>query len=141
MKKKNLPVIPTDRIDDLHNLEIAEKADLVLFMAGNQFMVMDDLLGAFQQSYPEIEKVFYETLPPGLELRQILTGGALFGEQAIHVYPDIYTSVNEQGMRTLIETGHIYKKNYQLYLHNRLALMADTRWSAAFMKKCPLSIE
>ncbi len=123
MEIKSLPVIPSDRIDDLHNLENAETADLVLFMAGNQFMVMDELLRAFRQAHPEVESIFYETLPPGLELKQILAGGALFGENAIHVYPDIYTSVNEQGMRTLIETGHIYKENYQLYLHNRLALM------------------
>ena len=123
MEKSSLPIIPADRIDDLHNLEYAESADLVLFMAGNQFMVMDELLRAFQRQHPEVERIYYETLPPGLELKQILSGGAHFGEQILHVYPDIYTSVNEQGMRTLIETGHIYKNNFQLYLHNRLTLM------------------
>ncbi|KPJ79017.1 MAG: molybdenum ABC transporter substrate-binding protein [Deltaproteobacteria bacterium SG8_13] len=123
MEKKNLPMIPAERIEDLHNLEVAETADLVLFMAGNQFMVMDELLRAFKQDHPEVEKIFYETLPPGLELKQILAGGAIFGETILDVYPDIYTAVNEQGMHTLIDTGHIYKNNYQLYLHNRLALM------------------
>lgn len=123
MKKTNLPAIPPERFDDLHNLEAAEDADLVLFMAGNQFMVMDELLRAFQQAHPEVENIFYETLPPGLELKQILAGGARFGDQVLHTYPDIYTSVNEQGMLTLIENGHIYKNNYQLYLHNRLTLM------------------
>lgn len=123
MKTKNLPVIPVDRIDDLHNLEAAEKADLVLFMAGNQFMVMDELLRAFREAYPDVGTIFYETLPPGLELKQILAGGALLGESTLDVVPDIYTSVNEQGMHTLIDSGHIYKENYQLYLHNRLTLM------------------
>jgi ABC-type molybdate transport system substrate-binding protein len=123
MDKKSFPVIPSEHSDDLHNLEVAETADLVLFMAGNQFMVMDALLSAFQTAHPEVEKVFYETLPPGLELKQILAGGAQLGENVLGVYPDIYTSVNEQGMITLIETGHIYKNNYQLYLHNRLTLM------------------
>jgi ABC-type molybdate transport system substrate-binding protein len=123
MEKKDLPLIPPERIDDLHNLEVAETADLVVFMAGNQFMVMDDLLRAFRQAHPEVQRIFYETLPPGLELKQILAGGALFGERVLDVYPDIYTAVNEQGMLTLIETGHIYKNNYQLYLHNRLTLM------------------
>ena len=41
MNKKDLPVIPSDRSDDLHNLEVADSSDLVLFMAGNQFMLMD----------------------------------------------------------------------------------------------------
>ena len=123
MEKKNLPVIPVNRIDDLHNLEIAEEADLVLFMAGNQFMVMEALIRAFRKDHPEVEKIFYETLPPGLELKQILAGAAIFGERILDVYPDIYTSVNEQGMLTLIETGHLYKDNYQPYLHNRLVLM------------------
>lgn len=123
MESKNLPEIPVERIDDLHNLEAAETADLVLFMAGNQFMVMDELLRAFRQAHPEVQTIFCETLPPGLELKQILAGGAIVGESTINVYPDIYTSVNEQGMLTLIETGNIYKDNYQLYLHNRLTLM------------------
>ena len=34
------PIIPSDRADDLHHLAYAESADLVLFMAGNQFMDM-----------------------------------------------------------------------------------------------------
>ncbi len=123
MDPKSFPVIPPERSDDLHNLEVAETADLVVFMAGNQFMVMDELLNAFQRAHPEAKKIFYETRPPGLELKQILAGGALFKEKVLGVYPDIYTSVNKQGMITLIETGHIYKNNYQLYLHNRLALM------------------
>ena len=34
------PEIPTDRADDLHHLAYTDSADLVLFMAGNQFMDM-----------------------------------------------------------------------------------------------------
>ena len=44
MDKKDLPVIPPDRADDLHNLEIADSADLILFMAGNQFMVLKEIV-------------------------------------------------------------------------------------------------
>jgi hypothetical protein len=32
----NLPEIPRDRTDDIHNLQWADECDLVLFMAGNQ---------------------------------------------------------------------------------------------------------
>ena len=125
MGKNNLPVIPTDRADDLHNLDIVHSADLVLFMAGNQFMVLKEIVSAFKKEYPDIQKIFYETLPPGLELKQILSGGALFRGEKIDVHADIYSSVNEKAMETLIEAGHILKEDYHLYLHNRLTLMVQ----------------
>lgn len=58
MTEISLPIIPPDRSDDLHGLEFAETADLVLFMAGNQFMVMNEIVSAFQAQYPEIKKIF-----------------------------------------------------------------------------------
>jgi ABC-type molybdate transport system substrate-binding protein len=125
MENKDLPVIPADRADDLHNLEIADSADLVLFMAGNQFMVMKEIVSAFRKEYPDIQKIFYETLPPGLELKQILSGGALFRGEKIDVRADIYSSVNENAMETLKKAGHILKEDYHLYLHNRLTLMVQ----------------
>ena len=57
MTARDLPVIPSDRRDDLHHLEIAPKADLVLFMAGNQFMVMPEIVTAFQAQNPEIKNI------------------------------------------------------------------------------------
>jgi ABC-type molybdate transport system substrate-binding protein len=117
------PVIPVDRGDDLHNLEYAASADLVLFVAGNQFMVMDELLNRFQNQHPDIEKIFYETLPPGLELKQILAGGAYFGDRLIDVRPDVYASVSEAAMNQLERTGLIGDQDYFLYLHNRIVLM------------------
>ena len=123
MNKKDFPVIPSDRSDDLHNLKIADSSDLVLFMAGNQFMAMGEIVSAFQKEYPHIKRIFYETLPPGLELKQILSGGAVFGDKVLDIYPDIYTSVNEKAMKTLEQSGHINKEDYYLYLHNRLTLM------------------
>jgi molybdate transport system substrate-binding protein len=118
-----MPLIPADRADDLHNLDIAGSADLVLFVAGNQFMVMDDLIHAFQEEHPKVAKIFYETLPPGLELKQILAGGALFRDRVIDVIPDVYASVTEKAMKRLEEGGFIGKGDYFLYLHNRLVFM------------------
>lgn len=115
-------IIPSNRGDDLHNLEYANDADLVLFMAGNQFMVMEELLDEFKKVHP-IEKIFYETLPPGLELRQILDGGASFGDMKIDVVPDVYASVTETAMKKLERAGMIEKGDYFLYLHNRIVLM------------------
>ncbi len=120
---REYPVIPADRGDDLHNLECVESADLVLFVAGNQFMVMDDLLAAFQNQYPDVEKIFYETLPPGLELKQILAGGASFQDTLIDVKPDVYASVSEAAMKQLEAADLIRIQDYFLYLHNRIVLM------------------
>ncbi len=116
-------VIPADRGDDLHNLEFAGSADLVLFVAGNQFMVMAELLGVFQSQYPKIKRIFYETLPPGLELKQILAGGAFFRDKLIDVRPDVYASVSETAMKQLVKKDLVSAKDYFLYLHNSIALM------------------
>lgn len=121
MNVKEYLEIPSDREDDIHNLEYLEKAQLILFMAGNQFMVMEDLLTAFQKRHPEVKYIFYETLPPGLELKQILSQGAFFKGKLITGRPDIYTSVTEDTMKELLRKGFVEK--YHEYLHNRIVLM------------------
>ena len=73
-EKIGFPVIPSDREDDLHNLDFADSADLVLFVAGNQFMVMDELIRVFQEEHADVKTIFYETLPPGLELKRSFSG-------------------------------------------------------------------
>ena len=120
------PVIPSERSDDLHNLELAEQADLVLFMAGNQFMAMEEIITAFQQEYPGVSNIFYETLPPGLELRQIMAGGAIFRDRLISVPADVYSSVNRRAMETLAENHLIAPEGYFPYLNNRLTLMVPS---------------
>jgi len=121
-----LPTIPPERGDDLHNLEYLSSVDLILFMAGNQFMAMGDVLHNFQKQNPSIEKIFYETLPPGLELKQILSGGARFRDQVIDVRPDVYASVSMAAMERLASAGFIGKDAPCLYLHNRLVLMVPS---------------
>ena len=123
MAHEDLPVIPSDRSDDLHGLETADSADLTVFLAGNQFMAAAGLMAAFQKSHPEVTRIFYETLPPGLELKQILAGGARFGETILTGRADVYTSVNEGSMKTLEAAGRIPAGGYRRYLGNRLTLM------------------
>ncbi len=130
----NLPVIPSNRGDDLHNIEIADKADLVLFVAGNQFMVMDELIASFQSEFPEVKNIFYETLPPGLELKQILAGGAIFKDTVLDIIPDVYASVSEKAMKKLVDAGIIDDGDYQLYLHNRITLMVPEKNPARIEK-------
>jgi ABC-type molybdate transport system substrate-binding protein len=120
---QKVPEIPDDRADDLHHIEHSEAPDLALFMAGNQFMVMPALIEAFQQQYPDIVKIYYQTLPPGLALKQILAGGARFRGQQLAVSPDVYASVNKPAMEKLVAAGHLDPEAFTCYLHNRLALM------------------
>lgn len=119
----SLPVIPEERQDDLHNLHALPDADLILFMAGNQFMLMPELVASFQKDYPEVENVFYETLPPGLELMQIFAGGAIFRGREYRIRADIYSAVSKEAMHDLAQAGYIEKDDFFVYLHNKLALM------------------
>ena len=119
----DLPVIPDERRDDLHGLEHAEDADLVVFMAGNQFMAMPRLMAAFHARHPKIRRIFYETLPPKIELRQILAGGALFRGKPIRILPDVYTAVSPDSVDALAAAGAAEPERCFVYLHNRLALM------------------
>jgi len=117
------PEIPPERADDLHAMDRAASADLVLFMAGNQFMVMEELLAAFRAVHPEVRAISYETLPPGLELQQIMAGAARYCGRVLAVYPDVYTSVSRDAMARLAAAGHITPRAARCYLHNRLSLM------------------
>lgn len=97
--------IPADRQDDLHGLEMLQTADLRIFMAGNQFFLMPELIRAFQAEHPDIQRIFYATLPPGLLLRWILAGGAVFRGQRLRGDADIYASNSAEHMRTLHAKG------------------------------------
>ena len=69
-------------------------SDLVLYLAGNQFMVTEELIRDFQGKHPEVEAVFCETIPPGQIFKgQILKQGEIAG-QKIAQNPDIFASVN-----------------------------------------------
>ncbi len=117
------PTIPDERGDDLHGLADSHRAELVIFMAGNQFMAMEALIAAFRAAHPDIGPIYYETRPPKMELRQILAGGAMFRGRLIDVRADVYTSVSLQGVEALAEAGLVDRDACFVYLHNRIALM------------------
>lgn len=105
---------------DYGNIADSYTADLSMYLAGNQFMVMEDLIGAFQKHNPEIKKVFVETIPPGQILKgQILKQGQIAGKK-IAMNPDLFASVNVNHLNKL----HSQKMmdQYMVYTHNKLAL-------------------
>ncbi len=140
-KASPLPVIPAERGQDLLGLEHADQADLVLFMAGNQFMAMPELLEAFQQAHPEVQHIFCETLPPKLELQQILAGGAVFQEREITCPPEVYSSVSAGGVDALVQAGLTNREECFIYLHNRIVLMVPEDNPLNIMKVQDLAAE
>jgi ABC-type molybdate transport system substrate-binding protein len=83
-------VPPVDAIADLQG-DIVDP-QLTVFFAGNQFMVVHDLMAAFRKAYPQHQRIFVETLPPGILAKQIETGSLVMGNLKIELKPDIYTA-------------------------------------------------
>jgi ABC-type molybdate transport system substrate-binding protein len=105
---------------DYGNIADSYSSDLSMYLAGNQFMVMEDLIGAFQKHNPDIKKIFVETIPPGQILKgQILKQGKIAG-QKIAMNPDLFASVNVNHLNKL--HGKKMMDDYMFYTHNKLAL-------------------
>ncbi len=96
-------------------------AQLVLYLAGNQFMVIEDLMKDFQSKNPSIKTVYVETIPPGQIFKgQLLKQGMIDGQKTA-MNPDIFASVNQNHLKKLIKKGKMDK--YMIYVHNKLELM------------------
>ncbi len=82
-------VPPVDSMADFHGT--LDRPALVLYASGNYFFAMRDLVRAFGDAYPAYRgRVFYETLPPGLLMKQIAAGGTVTsGNLTFTVKPDV----------------------------------------------------
>jgi len=96
-------------------------AELVLYLAGNQFMVIEELMKDFQGKNPCIKTVYVETIPPGQIFKgQLLKQGMIDGQKTA-MNPDVFASVNQNHLKKLIKKGKMDK--YMIYVHNKLELM------------------
>ncbi len=95
-------------------------ANLVVWVAGNQFFAMDDVIGAFQKAYPGVT-VGLLTLPPGLLVSAILAGGWTYKDKAYRGGPDIYATVDTGHLQRLKAAGLMHR--YEIYMHNELQMM------------------
>ncbi len=96
-------------------------ADLVLYLAGNQFMVMEELIQDFLTKHPNIKNAYVETIPPGQIFKgQILKQG-MINKQKTAMNPDVFASVNLGHLKKLKDKGLMDK--YKIYTHNKLELM------------------
>lgn len=117
-KPVEFSVASVDVVCDLHGDPC--NSDLTLFFNGNQWMVVEDLLTAFRRLYPEIQHIFYETLPPGVLADQIKQGSLRMQELIITTPPDVYTAGREE-MEALLREGFI--QSYEPYARNGLAIL------------------
>ena len=102
-------------------IEDSYSAELVMYLAGNQFMAMEEVIRDFQGKNPDIKSIYVETIPPGQILKnQILKQGEIDGKNTA-TNPDLFASVN---------LGHLKKlkskqimSDYMIYTRNKLELM------------------
>ena len=82
-------VPPMDDMADFHGS--LDNPALVLYASGNYFFAMAGLVHAFGEANPTYQgRVFYETLPPGLLLKQMQGGGTVTsGNLTFTVKPDV----------------------------------------------------
>lgn len=116
-KSKVMFTIPgVDNVPDLFGDII--NPQLVVFFAGNQFMCLDDLVAAFKKQYPQYQRIFAETLPPGILAKQIEGGSITIGNMRVTLQPDVYTAGKSR-----IDKMANYFVDTTAYAYNKLAIM------------------
>jgi ABC-type molybdate transport system substrate-binding protein len=105
------------QINGVAAFDAMRRADVNLWLAGNQFFAMTKVVGQFQALHPGIS-VGLMTLPPGLLLKAIQAGGWSYQGRVLPIHPDVYGTVSVEQLRA---TGLI--RNYIVYMHNALELM------------------
>lgn len=115
-----LSVPGLQNVPDIHG--DVNNPQLVVFFAGNQYMLVNRLMRAFSKAYPKYPRVVAFTMPPGRLITSIKRGnGILIGNMHITLKPDILTA----GHGSIV--GLQKKLNWfaktEVYARNRLAIM------------------
>lgn len=97
--------------------------DLAVWVAGNQFFAMPDVIHAFQDQFPAGKKpvVGLITLPPGKVISAMLNGGWQFRGKTLRAVPDVWGQVALEPAEQLKQAG--LAQDYLVYMHNQLVLM------------------
>jgi molybdate transport system substrate-binding protein len=95
------------QIDDLADFH-GDVSDpkLVLYVGGNYFFAMAPLVAAFEQQHPEFKgRIYWETIPPGLLVKQMEAGGTITsGNMTWTAKPDAYLAGLKK-VKGLIDQG------------------------------------
>jgi molybdate transport system substrate-binding protein len=95
-------------------------AGLRALFAGNQYMVLPELVAGFGTAYPAAGPVFYETLPPGIVVAQLRRGGLRIGGLELRFTPDVIAA-SPEALRELHDDGLVEAPRW--YAGNTLALL------------------
>lgn len=121
-------VVPeSNYVLDFHGA--AQNPDLVLFMAGNQYRAIPDLIAAFRQwvgiepqyAGVRVDNIFYATLPPGRLIDGMQSGRITLGNYWFEVapgklWPDVFMTGQRQQKR-LKDLGYV--DTFSVYARNR----------------------
>ena len=109
-----------ENVPDIHG-DINDP-QLVIFFAGNQYMLVNRLMTAFIKANPEYKRVVAFTFPPGRLITSIERGdGILLGNMRITLKPDILTAGH--GSMMALQKKHHWFERTEVYAKNRLAIM------------------
>ncbi len=108
-------------IADLHG-DIVDP-QLVVFFSGNQFMVTAELMAAFQKKFPAYKRIYWQTLPPGIQVEQVAQGALVMGALRITHKPDVFTASQSRIMELNQQKGWFGRT--EDYARNRLAIMVS----------------
>ncbi|MEO8158145.1 MAG: substrate-binding domain-containing protein [Betaproteobacteria bacterium] len=116
---KNFTVAGIDNVPDLYG--DINNPQLVVFFAGNQYMVVHDLVQAFRVAHPGYERIFVETLPPGILVDQIEQGALIVGNMRVSLQTDVYAA--GRGRIEALQREKQWFAQTADYARNRLAIM------------------
>lgn len=110
-----------DNLADFHGSPMDPK--LSLYVGGNYFFAMAPLVKAFEDLHPELKgRIYWETIPPGLLMRQIKAGGTVtVGNMTWTVKPDVYLAGFEK-VKEYVADGTLDAPAVP-YVTNTLAIM------------------
>ena len=114
-------VPPVDVLADFHGS--LDHPELVLYVSGNYFFAVAPLVKVFEQAHPQYRgRIFYETLPPGLLLKQMDAGGTVTsGNMTFTIKPDVYQA-ELAASNELARTGRLVAP-VVAFATNELAIM------------------
>lgn len=117
-------VPPVDVMVDFHGS--LDQPALVLYASGNYFFAMKDLVQAFEAGNAAFRgKVFYETLPPGLLLKQMAAGGTVTSGNMTFTVPADVLMVEERATQELVKDSRLVDPVVS-FATNDLAIMVPS---------------
>jgi len=114
-----------NNLPDLHGNPL--NAELVIFMGGNYFFTMPNLIKEFVKENPDLKgKIFYETLPPGIVRKQLENDNTItIGNFTLQIQPDVFQAGKET-VKELIDAGKLEGEG-KSFIKNKLGIMVQKR--------------